>query len=41
MPYEPTGALDWGNFVLCKRYGQIYGLVHAVDFDHDAIDLGV
>jgi hypothetical protein len=33
--------LDLGNFVLCKRYGQIYGLVHAVDFDHDAINLGV
>jgi hypothetical protein len=29
-----------GNFVLFKRYGQINGLVNAVDFDHDAIDLG-
>jgi hypothetical protein len=33
--------LDLGNFVLCKRYGQINGLINAVDFDHDAIDLGI
>jgi hypothetical protein len=33
--------LDLDNFIWCKRYGQIYGLVHAVDFDHDAIDLEV
>jgi hypothetical protein len=32
--------LDLGDFILCKRYGQLIGWSTLVDLDHDAVDLG-
>jgi hypothetical protein len=38
MPYEPTGALDLGDFVLYKRYGQLMGWSTPVDLGHDVLN---
>jgi hypothetical protein len=37
---NPLVPLDLGDFVLCKRYGQLMGWSTPVDLGHDAVDMG-
>jgi hypothetical protein len=32
--------LDLGDFVFCKRYGQLMSWLTPVDLGHDVLDLG-
>jgi hypothetical protein len=37
---NPPVPLDLGDFVLCKRYGQLMGWSTPVDLGHDVLDFG-